>query len=432
MAAAGAGFRFDDDNSDDDFSGDRMGSPGAAAKDEDGMQVDGMRVDWGDGFDDSAASVHAPLDAMEAGSRGIPSQVLTSDGAHQEDWCTRAESALVAKASRDALAALAVSPGAESAPELRDKLLQRVADADSYGTRALAALRDRQPIANMEALLAEGLELGVETRELVRVQQCVRQALEVQNRLAAFDYCEEQMELRGLKSILNEMERLPVVLPEEQTVRERWSQSNAWLDRARAILNPPRTRQGKQGKQSQGACQQFALQDVESLVQEGRALPLVCDRAEARDLELFLKNFAAWREEARAAISAAGEHAAAQQQSAPECPAEGHEEALKALVERGAAFSVKCDESTQLDVLLWTCRAEAATRGKTSLKDLTELCDAAATTALPASLLQGVQEKKHKAEEWVKAAQVLSFMVVHTVVAMIVMVGVCLGLRRGR
>ena len=50
MAAAGAGFRFDDDNSDDDFGGDRMGSPGAAAKAEDGMHVDGMRVDLGRGL----------------------------------------------------------------------------------------------------------------------------------------------------------------------------------------------------------------------------------------------------------------------------------------------------------------------------------------------------------------------------------------------
>jgi hypothetical protein len=417
MASTSDVFRFDAEDSEDEFDGN---DPHALH----GAPEEAMRLDWGEQefsvglLDDGLESVPVvlPLDSEGCGLvNEMVSAAAGEDAGHDlgaKEWKARAESALVAKTSRDALTLLAAAPEAELATELRDKLVQRVSDADVFGTRALATLRLRPQLPELQALLAKGLALGVETRELVSVQQCVRQAQELQNRLAAFEMCEEQMDLRGLKGILNEMERLPVVLPEEHAVRERWQQSNAWLERARTVLsNPRRTRQGKQsGEHAEGTRQRSNLADLEALLQEGAALPLVCDRMELRGLSELLEGFKVWREEARAQLAAValdqqaqGEQPAhdalptAQQAGNEEgkhgeddvmlvdgegnphaglSPALGRQQQVRAerekvlhqLVDRGLDFSIVNEEAGGLALLLWICRAEGATTGKTSLK----------------------------------------------------------------
>lgn len=268
-------------------------------------------------------------------------------------------------------------------------------------------MAERRPIEDIQALLAEGLELGVETRELVRLQQCVRHAQELQNKLAAFDYCEEQMELRSLKGILNEMERIPVVLEEEQTVRSRWSQSNAWLERAKAILSSPRrTRKGKQDVQGDNMRQRYSLTDVDALVQQAAMLPLVSNRIEARDLADLVRKFITWQEQVRSQITRSDEASPA---DADQQQQEAHEKLLNtllSLVEQGSQFPIQCQESAGLALMVWTCRAQMATGSKTTLKDLVELCDKAKAIGAPDTVLLQVRAKRKKAEDWVKKAKV--------------------------
>ena len=362
------------------------------------MPVDGMRVDWG-------ASCLAEEPVTDVGALfgmgddlGVASAGPSDADACEVQWATRAEEAVAGKISRDTLIMLAASPDAAASPAMRDKLLQRVADADAFGARAVNAMRQRPPLREFQALLAEGLTLGVETRELVQVQLLVRQALELQNRLAAFDYCEEQMDLRSLKSMLNEMERLPVVLQEEEEVRERWSQSNAWLDRAKTILSSPRrTRQGKLDAPGSNARQRWALEDVESLLEQGAALALVRNRGEARDLAQMVENFKSWRDEVNTELMA--------EPASGDTLPDSREERVQSMVERGADFPFECEESVGLVRRLWTYRAQTATRCRATLKDLADLTDKGQTLDAPAELLGLVEVKRAKAEEWVKKAQ---------------------------
>jgi hypothetical protein len=407
-----AGFSFDAENSDDELD----------ANDAD-LLSQPVRVDWGEFsgvfIDDvDAAGLASTVHGFDLGSDGALRQSLPATSTLSVQWKIRAESTLVAKVSREMLAMLAAAPEAEQAPELREKLMQRISDADAFGTRAMATFRQRQSLQDIQTLLAEGLVLGVETRELVQVQQCVRQAQEVQSKLAAFDYCEEQMDLRSLKGILNEMERIPVLVPEEQDVRERWSKSNAWLDRAKAILSSPRrTRQGKQDAQGDSIRQRFALPEVEALLQQSATLPLICNRKEVCDLSEMVNNFVLWREEVRKQVSCTGnlnpdekqQLDAHEQQQLSGCLAASRESYLTNLAGRGAAFPIECEEFAELNLLLWTCRAQAAVETKTSLKDLIELCDKAKTAAAPLAppqeVLRKLEEKRGKAEDWVKRAK---------------------------
>ena len=403
-------------------------------------------IDWGE---DAAGSSIVNMDDLDGAGLGPRDEFGEDDTLAMEGvplgvqvWQQRAESTLVAKASRDTLTLLAAAPEAEHVPDLRDKLLGRVADADVFGGRALAALRQRPPLPDIQALLAEGLALGVETRELVRLQQCVRQALEVQNRLAAFDMAEEQMELRTLRGILNDMERLACQLDEEELVRERWSAANAWLERARAVLSVPRrTRQGKQCK-VQGAKdsvrQRFSLSEVETLVSEADKLPLICRRHEPPALAQLVDDFKSWREEVAKRLScgaggdaggagAAGGTAGDDDDDDDDVPlghkrqrdadnAANQEGVLRGLVERGMAFPIESEEAAGLALMLWTCRAQAASKGKTSFKDLVELSDKATALAAhheehktcdapPQELVCAIQSKRQLAEDWVKRAK---------------------------
>jgi len=128
------GFRFDAEDSEDELEADDTGGL------DDMLLVDQIRVDWGgeremleDLLDASgmSAALGFGLEGDPAGGLledVIPAADVDGTGAEQT-WKASAESALVAKTSRDTLSLLAVGSEAEHAPGLRDKLLKRAADA---------------------------------------------------------------------------------------------------------------------------------------------------------------------------------------------------------------------------------------------------------------------------------------------------------------
>jgi len=167
-------------------------------------------------------------------------------------WIERAQAALWVAQPLAQLRALLLSPQADEHPELHAKLKTMVAAAETLDKKVQASLAVRRDRGELRTLISEGEATGVALRIIARLQELDGAVDSAEDKVKTFLEAPTKT-LQGLRTLLAELDKLPVEPVGEDTLRKLLERTSLWTKRVETVLVGRRIRH-KVKTQTQGSC----------------------------------------------------------------------------------------------------------------------------------------------------------------------------------